>query len=247
MEPRAETSQFGPQFSFSHFPEAPSELRYYVDELQTARIRHADFVPHSLAQHGISGLEEQKELVADYIGILSKLDTYEGSILSPQKLAELCAVNEQVTRFFDSNRFAWRSADNEFVDIALTDCLWINGVAPRSLKDWDRISVLREVVQNVDADKLRAINMSRYATRVWLDSFSDIDRPAAEYMVGVKFGELFDLEMHEIQDAVTTAPNPEAAYARKIKGIHQLPDHAFACFPMSVDEAWGITDAIKTL
>lgn len=247
MEHMADAGPFEPRFNFSHFPEAPTELRYYVDELQTARIRHADWLPNTLAQYGLSGLEEKKELVADYINILSKLDMYEGSIFSPQKLAELCAINEQVTRFFDSHRFSWESADNQFVDVSLGDCLWVTDLAPKSLEEWDRLGNLRRIIPDVSTEKMRSINLSRYATRVWLDSFTDMDKPAAEYLVSSKFGQLFDIEMNDIEDFVSRARTPETAYARKITGIHRMSDHAFACFPMSADEAWELTDAIKTV
>lgn len=236
-----------PQFNFSHFPEAPSELRYYVDELQTARIRHADWVPNTLARHGIRGLEDKKELVADYINILSKLDMYEGSIFSPQKVAELCAINEQVTQFFESHRFRWEAADNQFVDVSLSNCLWINDLAPCSLEECNRLESLRKLLPDASTEKLRSINLSRYATRVWLDSFTGTDQRAAEYLAPSKFGMLFDIEIEEMQDYVNSAVNPETAFARKVKGIHRISDHAFACFPMSADEAWEITDVIKTV
>lgn len=213
-------------------PEVNIELGVYIDELTAARELTLDKTPRFKENPGLPEISDKLEVLAEFTEAVCKIDRYDSPIISRAQLANLVAINEHVTAMLVPPSISTETAYGEL----LINNSWAADIEDIG-QDLDYIEAVREVAGQVSLEKIVQINMMRFASRIWLDRFSEEEKSSAQFAAVIIFGNYFSEALDDIREQALVSVTPEDAYLIKIDGYERISNYCFAGVPMSREEA----------
>lgn len=209
------------------------ELGLHIQELSEAQERTLAKTERFKEAVGLPPVAHNPQLVGEYVSVLYGVDRLDSSVITNQQLANLCAIKDHATAMLVPTATHY----NPRYRSLLENAKWAHQPIENIGQDMDYVEGVREVVPQLSAEKVRAVNMMRFATRVWLDRFSEEERQAAAFSAAIIFGEYFKTSLDSVRLNASCASTPEEAYLSQHEGLEALSTYAFAGIPMSKPEA----------